>query len=108
MPLQYAREHAADFEADLVEILRIPSISADPAYEGDTKRCAEHLRAHLRDIGFETVEVHETPGHPVVFAEHRAGDDKPTVLVYGHYDVQPPDPLELWTTPPFTPTVRDG
>lgn len=108
MPLQYARDHAAAFEADLVETLRIPSISADPAYAADVRRCAEALRDHLAGIGFETAELHETPGHPVVYAEHRAGDDRPTVLVYGHYDVQPPDPLDLWTSPPFEPVVKDG
>ncbi len=108
-PLNYARARAADFEASLIDALRIPSISADPAYAADVRRCAEALAAHLTAIGVPTVEVRETGGHPVVYAEDlSAGPTKPTILLYGHYDVQPPDPLEKWVSPPFTPTIRDG
>ena len=108
-PLDYARAHRADAEAALTAALRIPSISADPAHAPDVRRCAEGLRDHLAAVGFGTAEVRETAGHPVVYAEDRsAGPDAPTVLVYGHYDVQPPDPLDLWTSPPFEPVVRDG
>ena len=108
-PLDYARDTAETFDADLSDFLRIPSISADPAYAADVRRAAEWLAGHLRGIGLPTVEIRETGGHPVVYAEDRsAGKAAPTVLVYGHYDVQPPDPLELWTSPPFEPVVKDG
>ena len=107
--LAYARDHADAFVAQLTDWLRIPSISADPAYTADTRRAAEWLADDLRRIGVERVEVMETGGHPIVYAEHRsARADAPTVLVYGHYDVQPPDPLELWESPPFEPVVKDG
>lgn len=108
-PLDYARDRADAFDADLSEFLRIPSISADPAYADDVRRAADWLADHLRTVGFPTVEVRETGGHPAVYAEDlSAGPDTPTVLLYGHYDVQPPDPLDLWTSPPFEPVVRDG
>jgi len=97
---------AEAFVAALVEWLRIPSISGDPANAEDVRRSAEHLAAVLRDTGFPTVEVWETPGLPAVFAEWRSDDeDAPTVVVYGHHDVQPVTPLELWEHPPFEPTV---
>ncbi len=91
--------------AQLKEFLSIPSVSTQPAHKGDMLKCAAWLSDHLREAGF-AVRVEATPGHPIVLAknEHRAG--RPTVLVYGHYDVQPPEPLELWTSPPFEPTVR--
>jgi len=93
---------------ELFDFLRIPSISADSAHNGDTERAATWLRDRMAEAGMET-EVFPTPGHPVVLGEWRgAGDDAPTVLVYGHYDVQPPDPLDLWDSPPFEPEVRDG
>lgn len=95
--------------SELKDYLRIPSISTDSEHREDVKRCAAWLVDHLTGIGFKTVEVHETKGHPIVYAEHlEAGDDAPTYLVYGHYDVQPPDPLELWDSPPFEPEIRDG
>jgi acetylornithine deacetylase/succinyl-diaminopimelate desuccinylase-like protein len=101
-------EHGRDaFVADLTEWLRIPSISADPAHAGDVRRSAEWLAATLRKTGFPTVEVWETPGHPAVFAEWPAEDPgAPVVVVYGHHDVQPVDPLGLWDTPPFEPKVE--
>lgn len=93
---------------ELDEFLRIPSVSARSEHNADTARCAEWLAARLREIGMQAT-VHQTPGHPIVLGEWRkAGPDAPTVLVYGHYDVQPVEPLELWTSPPFQPTVRDG
>ena len=102
--LAYARDHADAFVDQLTDWLRIPSVSTDPDHDADTRRAAEWLAADLRRIGMTTVEVMETgtpgsPGHPVVFAERLVDASKPTVLVYGHYDVQPPDPLELWTSP---------
>ena len=89
-------------------LLRIPSISGIPAHSADCRATAEYLAADLRGIGMEHVEVSETSGHPVVYADwlHAAG--KPTVLVYGHYDVQPVDPLDLWESPPFEPVVKEG
>jgi acetylornithine deacetylase/succinyl-diaminopimelate desuccinylase-like protein len=97
---------AEEFVAALVDWLRIPSISGDPANAGDVRRSAEHLAQALRDTGFPTVEVWETPGHPAVFAEWRSDDpDAPTALVYGHHDVQPVTPIELWEHPPFEPAV---
>ena len=93
---------------ELDEFLRIPSVSARTEHNADTARCAEWLALRLREIGMQAT-VHQTPGHPIVLGEWRtAGPDAPTVLVYGHYDVQPVEPLELWTSPPFQPTVRDG
>ena len=107
-PLQYAKDHAERFVEELKAWLRIPSISTDPTYATQTRSAAEWLADNLRDAGVETVEVMETDGHPVVYAEHHVADDAPTVLVYGHYDVQPPDPLELWDNDPFEPVEQDG
>lgn len=94
-------------QAELFDLLRIPSVSADPAYRADVARAAEWLRTKLAALGF-TARVDATPGHPVVYAERLDAPGKPTVLIYGHYDVQPEAPLAEWTTPPFEPTVRDG
>jgi acetylornithine deacetylase/succinyl-diaminopimelate desuccinylase-like protein len=93
---------------ELAEFLAIPSISTDPDRAEDVRRCAEYCRAALEKIGFPTAEVHVTPGHPIVTAEWSGAEGAPTVLFYGHYDVQPVDPVELWTTPPFEATVRNG
>ena len=107
--LRYADEHQDRFVSELEDLLRIPSISTDPQYADDVQQAANWLASHLRSLGLQGVEVCQTDGHPIVYAEHLgAGDDKPTVLVYGHYDVQPPDPLELWDSPPFEPTRRNG
>lgn len=103
----YLREHAPRFEAELCELLRIPSVSADSRFRADVRRAAEWMAGQFRGLGLAT-EVLETPGHPVVLAESRGAAGAPTVLVYGHYDVQPPDPLGEWISPPFEPTVRDG
>ena len=94
--------------AELFELLRIPSVSARSEHDGDVTRAAEWIATAMRDIGMDAA-VHPTPGHPIVVGEWRhAPAGAPTVLVYGHYDVQPAEPLELWTSPPFEPTVRDG
>lgn len=96
------------FRDELFEFLRIPSVSARSEHDGDTRRAAEWLAERMKEAGLR-VSVDETDGHPIVRGEHReAGPDAPTVLIYGHYDVQPAEPLELWTSPPFEPTVRDG
>ena len=91
----------------LMRLLEIPSVSADPARASDVRRCAEFLAAELRSAGFQS-SVEETGGHPAVFAAAQAAGAAPTVLFYGHYDVQPAEPLDKWTTPPFSPAVRGG
>ena len=96
------------FLAELIAFLRIPSISSAEAHRGDVQRCAEYAAAHLRRIGFPRAEVLPTAVHPVVYGESLGAPGAPTALVYGHYDVQPVEPLELWHTPPFDPQVRDG
>jgi len=93
---------------ELAEFLAIPSVSTDPDHAADVRRCAAYCRDALEKIGFTTAEVHATAGHPIVTAEWSGAPGAPTVLFYGHYDVQPVDPVELWTTPPFEATVRDG
>jgi acetylornithine deacetylase/succinyl-diaminopimelate desuccinylase-like protein len=98
----------AETEASLIEWLRIPSISAQPAHAPDCRRAATWMGTQLEALGF-SVGLRETPTHPVVIATHPGpGPDAPHVLIYGHYDVQPPEPLELWTSPPFEPAVVDG
>ena len=106
--LSYAETHFDDFVSQLEELLRIPSISTDSEYAHEVQRAANWLADHFSAIGVQHAEVIATDGHPVVYAEHVVDDDRPTVLVYGHYDVQPPDPLELWTSPPFEPTRKNG
>jgi acetylornithine deacetylase/succinyl-diaminopimelate desuccinylase-like protein len=106
--LDYAKQNADAFVDQLKDLLRIPSISTDSAYDADTRRAADWIADDLRNIGIPTVEVMETDGHPIVYAEIGNDPGKPTVLIYGHYDVQPPDPLELWDSPPFEPVEKDG
>ena len=106
--LDFIEGNLGRFRAELYDFLRIPSISAKSEYDAETREAAEWLSERLAAAGLQA-EVIETPGHPIVLAEWRgAGPNAPTVLVYGHYDVQPPEPLELWTSPPFVPTERDG
>lgn len=105
---QYLEQNQERFLENLKACLRIPSISAQPNHKADVRRCAEHVVAHLKSIGMPRAELVETPGHPVVYAEWLLAPGAPTALLYGHYDVQPPEPLELWKTPPFEPTLRDG
>lgn len=105
--LDFAEQHQKQFEADLAELLRIPSISADSKFQGDIRRAADWLVSHFDELGLK-VDLIETAGHPIVYAESPPVAGAPVVLVYGHYDVQPPDPLDLWISPPFEPTVRDG
>ena len=103
----YLEDNRERFEEDLCELLRIPSVSADSRHRDDVRRAAEWVENYLRESGLET-EIVETPGHPIVIAESAVVENAPTVLVYGHYDVQPPDPLDEWISPPFEPTRRDG
>lgn len=91
---------------ELLDFLRIPSISADPKYAKDVKKAAEWLRAKMADAGLEKTKLYPTAGHPIVYGEKIIDPKLPTVLVYGHYDVQPPDPLDLWDSPPFEPVVK--
>jgi acetylornithine deacetylase/succinyl-diaminopimelate desuccinylase-like protein len=93
---------------ELNEFLAIPSVSALPAHAGDCRKAAEWLITHLKNLGCPVVRLVEGPGHPVVWAESPRVPGKPTLLIYGHYDVQPPDPLDEWISAPFSPTVRDG
>jgi acetylornithine deacetylase/succinyl-diaminopimelate desuccinylase-like protein len=105
----YARANGDKFLQELFEMLRIPSLSGDPAHAGDVRKMAEWLAAHMQALGLEKVAVMETAGHPVVYGEWMgAGPDKPTVLVYGHYDVVPATMEDGWTSDPFEPVVRDG
>lgn len=103
--LEGNRANALD---QLKEFLRIPSISTLPDHAQDTRRAADFLAAELKRIGMENVRLIETAGHPLVYADHLHAAGKPTVLLYGHYDVQPPDPLDEWLSPPFEPTERNG
>jgi acetylornithine deacetylase/succinyl-diaminopimelate desuccinylase-like protein len=103
----YLEAHRGDFEEQLKALLRIPSISAQPDHDADTRRAAEFVRDDLRANGLDA-ELIATKGHPIVYAESLKATGKPTLLVYGHYDVQPPEPLEPWISPPFEPTIRNG
>ncbi len=104
--LEYARSNRDRFLDEYKDLLRIPSISTLPEHKGDVVRTAEWLTGQLRSIGLPTVSIIPTEGHPVVYAESAPTPGKPTVLVYGHYDVQPVDPLDEWVTPPFEPDIR--
>lgn len=104
----YSRENGERFQEELFEMLRIPSLSGDPAHAADVRRMAEWLATHMRQLGIDNVAVMETAGHPVVYGEWMgAGADAPTVLVYGHYDVVPAAMEDGWDSPPFEPVVRD-
>ncbi|NPV06938.1 MAG: dipeptidase [Anaerolineae bacterium] len=105
---RYLEANRPRFLQDLSELLRIPSISALPEYAPDVQRAAEWVAGHLRSIGIEDAQVMPTGGHPIVFGSWLGAPGKPTALIYGHFDVQPVDPLDQWTSPPFEPTVRDG
>lgn len=104
----YVREHEARFYRELEEFIRIPSVSTLPEHKADVTRCAQFVADALKTAGLENVEVIPTDGHPLVYADWLHAPGQPTVLCYGHYDVQPPDPLDLWVTPPFEPTLRNG
>ncbi|MFD2563144.1 dipeptidase [Aquimarina rubra] len=102
----YVQEHKDRFINELVELLKIPSISADSAYEKDVIKTADEVKKSLENAGCDIVEICETPGYPIVYGEKIINPDLPTVLVYGHYDVQPPDPIDLWDSPPFEPVIK--
>src|SRR5215510_11577437 len=106
--LAYLEEHYDQFQSALIEILRIPSISHDPAYKEDMDKAADWFANKLRSIGMENVEILPTEGHSVVYGEWlNGGPSAPTVLIYGHYDVQSPEPLEDWKGEPFEPSIRN-
>lgn len=103
----YVQENKERFLNELIELLKIPSVSADSAYSQDVINTAEAVKESLERAGCDLVEICETPGYPIVYGEKIIDKNLPTVLVYGHYDVQPPDPVELWTSPPFEPVIKE-
>ena len=102
----YVQQHKDRFINELIELLKIPSVSADAAFSKDIVKTADAVKTSLEKAGCKMVEICETPGNPIVYGEHIIDANLPTVLVYGHYDVQPPDPLDLWTSPPFEPVIK--
>jgi acetylornithine deacetylase/succinyl-diaminopimelate desuccinylase-like protein len=104
----YQAQHKDRFLNELLDLLRIPSISAKSEHKEDMQKCAEAVKARLLEAGADKVEIYPTDGHPLVYGEKMIDPTKPTVLVYGHYDVQPADPLELWNSGPFDPLIKDG
>ena len=104
----YIDSNIEAFQEQLFDLLRIPSVSTDSTHKKDVQEAAEFLVGQLEDIGLDNITLHKTEGHPIITAEKTPYDDRPTVLIYGHYDVQPPDPEDLWETPPFEPTVKNA
>ncbi|MDB4167368.1 dipeptidase [Polaribacter sp.] len=102
----YIENHKNRFIDELIELLKIPSVSADSAYHQDVLNTADFVKKSLEKAGCDHVELCETPGYPIIYAEKIIDPNLPTVLVYGHYDVQPADPIELWTSPPFEPVIK--
>ncbi len=105
---KYLENNKEKFLNELLDLLKIPSVSTDKKFRGDILSAANFLKARLEEAGADRVEVCETGGFPIVYGEKIIDPTLPTVLVYGHYDVQPADPLELWDSPPFEPVVKDG
>lgn len=107
LALEYAKEHKTRFLDELIEFSKIPSVSTDPERNPDIRKAVEWLAEHFEDVGLRNVEIYPTDGHPVIYGDHLdAGPEAPTALIYGHYDVQPAEPLDKWDTPPFEPVVR--
>lgn len=104
----YIEKNQVRFLDELIALLRIPSVSADPTYAKDVRQAASLLAEQLKNIGIDKVEICPTKGFPIVYGEKMVDDKLPTILVYGHYDVQPADPLDLWHSPPFEPVIKDG
>ncbi|MDO6675234.1 dipeptidase [Tenacibaculum sp. 1B UA] len=102
----YIAQHKDRFINELIDLLKIPSVSADPAYNQDVLNTADTIKDSLEKAGCDKVEICETPGYPIVYGEKIVDPNLPTVLVYGHYDVQPADPIDLWTSPPFEPVIK--
>lgn len=108
MQEKYLQENKDRFLNELIELLKIPSVSADPTFAKDVRNAAEFIAVKMKDAGIENVSVDETDGYPVVYGDKMIDESLPTILVYGHYDVQPADPIELWNSPPFEPVIKDG
>ncbi|NBP71596.1 MAG: M20/M25/M40 family metallo-hydrolase, partial [Cytophagia bacterium] len=108
MVKEYIASNQERFLNELFDLLRIPSVSADSKHKEDVRKAAYYVKAKLEEAGADTVTLVETKGHPIVFGEKIVNPSLPTVLVYGHYDVQPADPLNLWHSPAFEPVVKDG
>jgi acetylornithine deacetylase/succinyl-diaminopimelate desuccinylase-like protein len=104
---KYLQDNKDRFLNELLDLLRIPSVSADSKFKDDTRRAAEFVRQSIEDAGADWVKIFETPGHPIVYGEKIVNSAAPTVLIYGHYDVQPADPYELWDSPPFEPVIKN-
>ena len=102
----YIKDHKNRFLNELIELLKIPSISADPAYKKEVLNTANFVLESLKKAGCDQVEICKTPGYPIIYGEKIIDKNLPTVLVYGHYDVQPADPIDLWTSPPFEPVIK--
>ncbi len=105
--LTYIESNKQRFLDELFDLLRLPSVSADPKFAGDVRKTADMVKSRLLEAGCDNAEIIETPGHPVVYGERIMDVNLPTVVVYGHYDVQPADPYELWDSPPFEPVIKD-
>ena len=105
-PKSYIQEHKERLLSELFELLKIASISADPAYDSEVLKGAKSVHDYLKAAGIDHTKIYETKGHPIVYGEKNIGPNLPTVLVYGHYDVQPPDPLDLWDSKPFEPVIK--
>lgn len=103
---EYLNTHKDRFISELITLLKMPSVSADPAFTQDVLNTADAVKRALEEAGCDVVEIHETNGYPIVYGEKTINPNLPTVLVYGHYDVQPPDPLDLWKSPPFEPVIK--
>lgn len=101
----YLNDHSERFISELMDLLRIPR-SVWFRFKEDVKKTTESIADHLNSIGMSKVEIFPTEGHPIVYGEKIISEDKPTVMIYGHYDVQPPDPLDLWDSPPFEPIIK--
>ena len=104
---KYIKENKDKFLNELIELLKIPSVSADIKFKSDVLDAASFLKRNLEKIGADNVQIFQTEGHPIVYAEKFISNDYPTILVYGHYDVQPADPYELWDSDPFSPVIKN-
>ncbi|MCF8329034.1 MAG: M20/M25/M40 family metallo-hydrolase, partial [Crocinitomicaceae bacterium] len=103
---KFIEKNREKFLDELILLLKIPSVSADPKFTVEVNKCAEMIALSLKNIGIEKVEICPTAGFPIVYGEKIINPSLPTVLVYGHYDVQPADPIELWISPPFEPQIK--
>jgi acetylornithine deacetylase/succinyl-diaminopimelate desuccinylase-like protein len=106
--ITFIKDNQQNYIEELKDFLKIPSISTLPEHKDDINRCAEFVADKLKNAGMSKVNIFQTEGHPLVYGEWLGAPGKPTVLIYGHYDVQPVDPIELWDNPPFDPVIKDG